>query len=146
MVSIEKRLGADKVRQHSWYWDVQQEDWSPRWRIELGISRDEMCTEYYTGLNSAIPIKDLDERWRHHFWGQQQQRSEFTRRKRMFRLIDRLKEEKEWTHEKSLQFLRDCYPISREARERHLRTASQFIRWLRDENVETIMARAAEYA
>ncbi|KAI3612425.1 hypothetical protein WG66_010046 [Moniliophthora roreri] len=144
MASIEADFGIQKTRRHDWYWDSGQKDWIPRYDIELWINRDEMWKEYFSGLSGHISIKELEGRWGQSFWGQQQQNTEYRRRKKLFVLIETLAQERNWTFNRVLEFLREHYPVRYEAKEDYLRTANKFVRWLKDENIRKIVEKAAD--
>ena len=96
-----------RMRKHDWSYDT---DYMPFYRFQQVSQICDIWTEWSTGLNGFLPVRNLDEgwgaRWRR---GNRGQGTENCRRSRLVELMEKLIAKRGWDLALAQRFLRERY-------------------------------------
>ncbi|KAJ3760016.1 hypothetical protein EV360DRAFT_69005 [Lentinula raphanica] len=141
IASIESQIGRAKLITHNWTWGfkAKQADWIPSYSFAKDISRREIWNEFTLGISGQLSVQQLESRWDTSWrFGDQGKRTELCHRLRLFELVSTLKERPNWSVDLVFEFLDSTYPIAsnKDPSMVHLRTTSNFLRWLQTPKVK----------
>lgn len=106
--TITEKFGIERTSMHQWDWE--DGDYLPCYEYQTVTSITDVWTEWASGLNGYIPVRDLMERWGAK-WRRNlpRRKTEGVRRKAIVDLIEELVMKPRWEVPLALRFLREKY-------------------------------------
>jgi Transcriptional activator of glycolytic enzymes len=102
-----ERFDEVRMRKHEWKYDT---DYTPLYRFQQVTQICDLWTEWSTGLNGFLPVRNLDEGWGSRWrWGHRGQSTENCRRSRFVELMQKLIAKPGWDLALAQRFLRERY-------------------------------------
>jgi hypothetical protein len=128
-------LGEGQLYRHKWEWT--NGTWLPYYRYLPVHSITDVWTEWSSGLDGHLPVRELEEQWGPK-WRRNvpSQRTENGRRKKIVELVASLSNQRRWGIALALRFLRETYEPTHKPR--------AFTNYL-TKHRDVVVARAASY-
>jgi hypothetical protein len=105
--ALTDKFDETRMRKHDWSYDT---DYMPFYRFQQVSQICDVWTEWSTGLNGFLPVRNLNEgwgaRWRR---GNRGQGTENCRRSRLVELMEKLIAKRGWDLALAQRFLRERY-------------------------------------
>lgn len=109
------RYSETRLRRHQWEWIPKTNSFLPHYTFQPVPKITDIWIEWASGLNGFLSVRELNEGWNAK-WKRDAQRikSEYSRRKKVIDLIDRLQSKPNWNLELALRFIREVYEAGSE--------------------------------
>lgn len=154
ITELEQKFSVEKIKQHTFVWTHLQGSrytWLPFfrwWQPKPGEppSIADIWKEYSVGIGNRFSIVELTENWEAR-WKRNEDsiKSEFTRRNKIYKLMNLLIERNSWCAEKALEFLQSEYPMTDKSPSKHLRSSRYFCDWLNKARYDEILTASQSY-
>ncbi|KAJ7749846.1 hypothetical protein DFH07DRAFT_961631 [Mycena maculata] len=104
-----------RLRRHTWDWIEAMNSFLPKYDFQPVKKITDIWTEWATGLNGFLSIRELEEGWNSR-WKRDSRKikSEWSRRSKVIKLIEGLQKKPNWNLELALRFIRETYEMDRQ--------------------------------
>jgi hypothetical protein len=151
IIELESIFSFEKLLKHQFEWIQESSEWLPKFDSYFKPTKRELTIydiwkENRFGINGQFSIQELTAqwgpRWRRNVGSL---KTEAGRRNKVINLIEALSKKRNWTAELALQFLGDQYPIQKNSKLKHLKTARSFMDYLNQRTSQEILEASITY-
>src|ERR1700678_1026491 len=151
IIELKSIFSYEKLLKHQFEWIQESSEWLPKFDSYFKPTKRELTIydiwkENRFGINGQFSIQELTAqwgpRWRRNVGSL---KTEAGRQNKVINLIEALSKKRNWTAELALQFLGDQYPIQKNSKLKHLKTARSFMDYLNQRTSQEILEASITY-